>query len=1087
MLEGLAAKHLKRHGGDAEKSLAAVSNAGRSTRESLAGIGDPDIEATLAQRRLRPRPTPATPNAPAPTPSAATTSDGQRFRVLRPHARGGLGAVFVALDEELNREVALKQILDHHADDPTSRTRFVLEAEITGGLEHPGIVPVYGLGSYGDGRPYYAMRFIRGDSLKDADRRVPRRRVARRPTPASGRWRCASCCGGSSTSATRSTTPTAAACCTATSSRPTSSSASTARRWWSTGAWPRPWARPEPGSTSDERTLMPSSASGSAETLPGSALGTPAYMSPEQAAGDLDRLGPRSDVYSLGATLYCLLTGKPPFEGDDLGAVLRAVQKGDFPPPRPVDPSIDRALEAVCLKAMALKPEDRYATRRALADDVERWAADEPVSAWREPWTRTLVRWLTRHRTGVTAAGAALLVALAGLAAVLGVEARANGQLTAKNAQLDAALVREADRFDLAMDAIKLFHGEVSEDLLLKEKKFEGLRRKLLRGAADFYGKLEGLLEGQPDPKSRAALAKSYSELADVTTQIGKGDEALALQLKALAVRRELASRPGADEGATLDLIRGLYSAARANLSLGDAAATLALIGEATTLAEGLEAKGQTSDVFRKRLAECLNYTAILLNENRPGIRNPAKAMEYNERSLAIAEELAAANPNENESNELLSAVVTHRGILLHDQGKWAEAVEAQRRAVGDREEAGGRQPQSPPNTGISWGGPTGISSASCRARASRPRRWPRRSSPWRAGRGWSTTIPPSRPTRTTSRSASMASATTSRRRGISPGPWRPTSGPARSCKALADADPSVVGYQRNLARSQSEIGWLRHQMGRYAEALPEYRQELETRRRMEAADPTNNGYRDDIANCETNIAAALLALGDPAGGRAACDHAIAIRRRLIESEPSNTDYRAGLGESLLRSGQLRRATGDIPGAAADWRQAVALFEGLPARVRRHRRPRGLLPRDALDPRRPPRLRRLRLRRPPRGRRGHGDPPPRRRRGRPRPRPAGRAHPRPTPRPPRLPRPADGRGLPGRPVRRRPLMAPSRPVTLVAPGLGPCAPSNINDAQIGDDPASFPGRCYRSSLSRETPTPQRACASEWGLPCSHSR
>ena len=101
--------------------------------------------------------------------SASTAStDGQRFRVLRPHAQGGLGAVFVALDTELDREVALKQILDRHADDPTSRARFLLEAEVTGGLEHPGIVPVYGLGTYSDGRPYYAMRFIRGDSLKDA-------------------------------------------------------------------------------------------------------------------------------------------------------------------------------------------------------------------------------------------------------------------------------------------------------------------------------------------------------------------------------------------------------------------------------------------------------------------------------------------------------------------------------------------------------------------------------------------------------------------------------------------------------------------------------------------------------------------------------------------------------------------------------------------------------------------------------------------------------------------------------------------------------------------------------------------------------
>ena len=88
--------------------------------------------------------------------------------MLRPHARGGLGAVFVAIDGELQREVALKQILDDHADDPASRQRFMLEAEITGGLEHPGIVPVYGLGTYAEGRPFYAMRFIRGESLKEA-------------------------------------------------------------------------------------------------------------------------------------------------------------------------------------------------------------------------------------------------------------------------------------------------------------------------------------------------------------------------------------------------------------------------------------------------------------------------------------------------------------------------------------------------------------------------------------------------------------------------------------------------------------------------------------------------------------------------------------------------------------------------------------------------------------------------------------------------------------------------------------------------------------------------------------------------------
>jgi serine/threonine protein kinase len=97
-----------------------------------------------------------------------SNSAAQRFRILRPHAKGGLGLVSVASDDELRREVALKEIQRQYADDPLSRSRFILEAEITGGLEHPGVVPVYGLGTYADGRPFYAMRFIRGDSLSDA-------------------------------------------------------------------------------------------------------------------------------------------------------------------------------------------------------------------------------------------------------------------------------------------------------------------------------------------------------------------------------------------------------------------------------------------------------------------------------------------------------------------------------------------------------------------------------------------------------------------------------------------------------------------------------------------------------------------------------------------------------------------------------------------------------------------------------------------------------------------------------------------------------------------------------------------------------
>jgi tetratricopeptide (TPR) repeat protein len=145
-------------------------------------------------------------------------------------------------------------------------------------------------------------------------------------------------------------------------------------------------------------------------TQVGSAIGTPQFMSPEQASGRLDELGPASDVYSLGATLYCLLTGRPAFDDAYAGAVLQKVQQGSFPAPQDVNRLVPPALEAICLRAMALRPQNRYTTPRALAEDVEHWLADEPVRAYREPWPARAGRWARRHKTAVTAAAAALLV-----------------------------------------------------------------------------------------------------------------------------------------------------------------------------------------------------------------------------------------------------------------------------------------------------------------------------------------------------------------------------------------------------------------------------------------------------------------------------------------------------------------------------------------------------------------------------------------------------------------------------------------------------------------------------------------------------
>jgi tetratricopeptide (TPR) repeat protein/tRNA A-37 threonylcarbamoyl transferase component Bud32 len=444
LLEALVAKHLEKFGRDPQKSLQHLSSID-SVREGLSRIADADLQCSLAHVSVARRD-----DDPYRTVTQASlgesTSSGSRFRILRPHAKGGLGQVSVALDQELDRPVALKEIQDHHADEPHSRARFVQEAEITGKLEHPGIIPVYGLGHDVGGRPFYAMRFIHGDSLREAiaafhgDLGLKKDPAARGSRLRELLRRFTDVCNAVAYAHSRGVLHR--------DLKPGNIMlgpyGETLVVDWglakSVGDVSSGEAVSGEGSSLREGPIQLSGQSGSrAETVAGSPIGTPAYASPEQLTGAIGRLGPATDIYGLGATLYALLTGQAPVESNDLGEVIRRVERGEIPPPRSIDPTIPKPLEAICRKAMAIKPEDRYKSARALAYDVTKWLDDEPVTAYREPVSVRAGRWMRRHRTAMIGAAAAGMVGLVGLAAVAAVQAQARSTLESKNVQLTAA------------------------------------------------------------------------------------------------------------------------------------------------------------------------------------------------------------------------------------------------------------------------------------------------------------------------------------------------------------------------------------------------------------------------------------------------------------------------------------------------------------------------------------------------------------------------------------------------------------------------------------------------------------------------
>jgi serine/threonine-protein kinase len=539
-----------------------------------------------------------------------------RFRILRDHAKGGLGKVSLAKDEGLQRNVAIKEIQAQFADDTDSRLRFLREAEVTGRLEHPGIVPVYAVGQFNNGRPYYAMRFIHGDSLREA---ISQFHDACRSTGGEvssrdfqgvtfrkllGRFVdvCHAIAYAHSKGVVhRDLKP---------SNVMLGEYGETLVVDWGLAKTISRYHENDKSAVLDDSPDSTVAAS-PLETAAGVAIGTPAYMSPEQASGQTKTLGPSTDIYSLGATLYTLLTGQPPCTGDSLSAVVRDVRAGNIRRPREVEPAIPQPIEAICLKALAPTPEGRYASATELADDLERYLADQAIVALRDTAIDHSRRWLRHHPKTFAGIAASLLIGFVSAALITTV-------VSGKNALLSSEQRLSEQNANAARGAVNDFLVQVTEADFLKngssvEQEF---RLQLLNKAREYYESLLTNNRSSTGSEGQLSLADAHHRLAEIEYNLGLFASAIEHTKSAIEIYRPILPKQpkNADRRDELAAILALDSYIKSDL--GQHAAARASLTEAIALRQKLVDEGNATSLMRRNLGRNKNSLALLLIES---------------------------------------------------------------------------------------------------------------------------------------------------------------------------------------------------------------------------------------------------------------------------------------------------------------------------------------------------------------------------------------------------------------------------------------------------------------------------------------
>jgi eukaryotic-like serine/threonine-protein kinase len=623
-LRDTAQQYLALHAGNATEGLSCMSLR-PSLQAGLQGLGDEELGRTLKIVQEDPSLHEESTDGPVGRtasfiPSMKTKQ--QRYQVLREFKKGALGKVSVALDTELHREVALKEMQSRYVSDADARSRFMLEAEITGRLEHPGIVPVYSLGLTEAGDPFYTMRFIKGESLKQAIGHLysSRDSIPRKEFLLALRQlvQClVDVCNAVGYAHSRGVLH-----------RDLKPDNVMLGKYGETLVvdWGLAKTGKQPDKPSSvESVLISLSGDSNPETQMGSFFGTPEYASPEQADGRLDTLGPASDVYSLGATLYSILTGQAPIPNLPLAEKLQRVRTGNFSPPRLINPDASRALEAICLKAMSLNPGDRYSSAASMASELELWLAGEPVSAYAEPVLDRVSRLARRHRTAFATVFGVLVTGLIGLLVLNSITQTQNRLLTTARDEARAQSVKAMESLkigrSLAITLLETSEKQLSNTEFDKDQAWK-LRNSLMEEAQKEFQKIFLL-----NPTNRE-IGSEYARVLRVASNLKRfgGDyeaggallgESLNLQLKIPASSRSIE-----DTIMLAETYRDLGTTAKSNGELSKSSSALQssidLIGALISV--------EKTNIDFQRLMATSNLEIAGLLEELDAIENAASA-----------------------------------------------------------------------------------------------------------------------------------------------------------------------------------------------------------------------------------------------------------------------------------------------------------------------------------------------------------------------------------------------------------------------------------------------------------------------------